>query len=196
MNRKNLSIELGCGNRKKVPHSVCIDILDYECVDVVGDVFDVLNKFPDAIVDDIYAYHFIEHVNDLEKILQEMARVLKNGGTAEIVVPHFSNPYFYSDYTHKNHFGLYSLSYFCRDRVLRRGVPKYNKSIEFDLQAVTLNFKSSPPFYVRHGFKSLLGLMFNMSTYLKEFYEENLCYMFPCYEIKYVLKRTDEQVSS
>jgi hypothetical protein len=29
--------------------------------------------------------------------------------------------------------------------------------------------------------------VFNLNTYMKEFYEENFCYWIPCYEIQYEL---------
>jgi len=31
----------------------------------------------------------------------------------------------------------------------------------------------------------MVGKLINSSNYLREFYEENLCYLLPCYEIEY-----------
>ena len=182
-----LVLELGCGNKKRLDNSVGIDALDYDCVDIVGDVYEILQKIPDNCVSAIYSRHFVEHVIDFKILMSELARVLVPGGTVEIIAPHFSNPYYYSDHTHKHYFGLYTLSYFCKDTVLRRKVPNYKIEPEFKLISVDLGFKSSPPFYVRHALKLTLGNLFNLTTYMKEFYEENLCYLFPCYEINYRL---------
>lgn len=182
-------LELGCGCRKRVNNSIGIDIIDYKCVDLVGDVCDVLREIPVGTVDRIYSHHFLEHVHNLELLLHEVARVMRIGGQLEVVVPHFANPYFYSDPTHRNHFGLYTFSYLAYDPLLKRKVPNYNKAAAFQLCDVDLVFKSSPPFYIRYGIKWLLGKMFNCCRYMQEFYEENLCYVFPCYEIRYVLKR-------
>jgi ubiquinone/menaquinone biosynthesis C-methylase UbiE len=156
-------------------------------VDIVGDVFDVLRQVPDHTVAAVYSYHFFEHVHDLSKLMQELERVLVPNGTLTVVVPHFSNPYFYSDYTHKNSFGLYSFSYFAEDRIFSRKVPTYEKKPAFTLVRVDLVFKSPVPFYVRYAVKRLFQYIFNLNTYLKEFYEENLCYLIPCYEIRYEL---------
>ncbi len=185
-----VKLELGCGERKRIQDSIGIDALDYPCVDIVGDVIEVLKNIPDSSVQAIYAFHFIEHVPDLEAVITEISRVLKLDGTLEIVVPHFSNPYFYSDYTHRAHFGLYSFSYFARNSLFKRKVPSYQKIQNLELCAVTLNFKSSPPFYVRHLIKSVVSKIVNLTNSLKEFYEENLCYIFPCYEIKFYLKKS------
>lgn len=192
-NFPNVVLELGCGNHKKVDGSIGIDALDYDCVDIVGDIYEVLARMPNSSVDAVYSYHFFEHVADLSLLMEELARVLKDGGLLEVVVPHFSNPYFYSDYTHKSFFGLYSFSYFSKDNILKREVPTYGKSIKFDLSNVNLVFKSPRPFYFRYIIKFIVGIVFNLNNYMKEFYEENLCYIFPCYEVKYSLKRIDSQ---
>lgn len=184
-----VKLELGCGERKRIQDSIGIDALDYPCVDIVGDVLEVLKHIPDASVQAIHAFHFMEHVEDLETLLSEIERIMLEDGTLEIVVPHFSNPYFYSDYTHRKHFGLYTLSYFARNSFFKRRVPSYQKKQCLELRAVTLNFKSSPPFYFRHLVKRLITMVVNMTNSTKEFYEENLCYIFPCYEIRYCLTK-------
>lgn len=184
-----LALELGCGNAKKVRDAVGIDARDHDCVDIVGDVFDVLRQFPDQTVDAVYSFHFFEHIPDLSALLDEIARVLKPGGRLEIVVPHFSNPYFYSDHTHKTFFGLYTMCYFASESLFSRKVPTYGRTIRYELVGVDLEFKSAKPFYFRHGIKKCFGALFNSNGYMKEFYEENCCHLFPCYEIKYSLNR-------
>ena len=186
---QHVVLELGCGNRKRIKNSIGVDVINYKCVDIVGDAYDVLKRIPNSSVDAIYSHHFFEHVANLGLLMDEQGRVLKVGGYLEVVVPHFSNPYFYSDYTHKNFFGLYSFSYFAKDPLFKRSIPTYNRLFEFELCSVQLIFKSSPPFYFRHGIKLILGKLFNLNNYMKEFYEENLCYIFPCYEIKFLLKK-------
>ena len=184
-----VSLELGCGNRKHNPDSIGIDALDYECVDLVGDVFEVLGTLPDGVADEVYSSHFFEHVSDVPRLLDELARVLKAGGRLAITVPHFSNPYFYSDITHRASFGLYSMSYFSIDKQLTRKVPSYQRGLFYELQAVRLVFKSSPPFYLRHAIKKLVEVIVNINNYTRELYEEMFCHWFPCYEVQYELRR-------
>ena len=182
-------LELGCGNRKRAPDSIGIDALDYECVDIVGDVFEILRAIPNGVVDEVYTAHFLEHVSDVPGLLNELARILKTGACLSITVPHFSNPYFYSDISHKASFGLYSMSYFSEDRKLTRKVPSYQRELFYEIKAVRLVFKSSPPFYLRHAIKMLFGVIVNISSYTKELYEEMFCHWFPCYEVQYELQR-------
>ena len=120
--------------------------------------------------------------------MTESARVLKPGGILNIVVPHFSNPYYYSDYTHRTAFGLYSMCYFTGNTLFRRRVPQYC-ALPLELVDVGLVFKSTPPFYFRHAIKRLFGLGVNMSRYTQEIYEECLCWLIPCYEIEYLLRK-------
>lgn len=182
-------LELGCGPRKRHIGSLGIDALNYPTVDIVGDALEVLRRLPTNSVDQVYSCHFVEHVDNVKGLLLEISRVLKQNGLVEFVTPHFSNPYFYSDPTHRNHFGLYTFCYYSVGTLFRRKVPVYEKEYSFKLESVDLIFKSARPFYVRYGIKSLIGKIFNSSYFMKELYEENFCYVFPCYEIRYRLIR-------
>jgi len=184
-------IEIGCGKRKKYEDFLCIDIIDYECVDIVGDALAVIKLFPKNSISYLYMSHFLEHVTDLCAYINEFSRVISSGGSLEIVAPHFSNPYYYSDSTHKTFFGLYTLSAFSRDNIHSRKVPTYDNKMCFHLKRADLVFKSTKPFYFRHSFKLLLGLIFNSCKYMRELYEENFAFILPCYEIKYLLIKNE-----
>ncbi len=184
-----VQLELGCGERKRDAAAIGVDLQDLPGVDLVGDVFDVLAAFPPASVDGVASHHFFEHVDDLSRLVTELARVVKPGGELLVAVPHFSNPWYYSDPTHRRHFGLYTFCYLARSSRFRRAVPTYGAALDFDLADVRLEFKSTRPFYARHAVKRILGLLFNATTWLQEFYEENLCWISPCYEVRYRLIR-------
>lgn len=186
-----IELELGCGNRKRNREAIGIDMLDYPDVDIVGDVYEVLASFSTNSVDAVYSYHFVEHVPDVPKLLSELARIVKPSGHVEFVAPHFSNPYFYSDPTHRSFFGLYTFCYFASKSPFARHVPTYGYKAEFTITTVDLIFKSSRPFIVRYGIKRVIGSLFNSCNYFKELYEENFCYLFPCYEVSYILRRDE-----
>lgn len=181
--------ELGCGPRKRDPQAIGVDMLDVPGVDLVGDIFGVLALLPDDCAEAVYSAHFFEHVADLPKLLKEVARIMAPGARLTLIVPHFSNPFYYSDPTHRVPFGLYSMAYFCRQNLFRRTIPSYGLEAGLTLARVHLGFKSYPPRYLRHAFKRLVELAVNASMYLREFYEENLCWLVPCYEVVYELVR-------
>lgn len=182
-------LDIGCGARKCGPEYIGIDRLALPGVDVLGEVSDVLATIPDGVIEEIFCSHFLEHIDDLDSMLAEFCRVLRRGGRLEVVVPHFSNPYFASDPTHRRPFGLYTFSYLTAGAPLRRQVPNYGEALPLRLARVVLGFKSSPPFYGRHAFKLAIGLLVNLSRWTREFYEENLVYLVPCYELRFSLVR-------
>jgi len=84
-----MKLNLGCGDKK----------LDgYVNVDVCGepDINFDLSQFPwpfdDNSADEISSSHFLEHVQDYEKTILEIHRILKPGGILHFKVPHFRNP--------------------------------------------------------------------------------------------------------
>jgi hypothetical protein len=182
-----LKLDLGCGMSKTGPDYVGVDVLDGPAVDVVGDALDVLRALEDERVVEVYSAHFFEHVDNLSALIDELERVLVVGGRLHVVVPHFSNPYYYSDPTHRRPFGLYTFSYFAEDPVLRRRVPTYGRAPRLQLQAARLNFRSSIEFRARYRVKTALGRLVNSSVWAQEFYEENLAGIVPCYELDFEL---------
>src|SRR5262245_18180036 len=87
---KPVILELGCGSRKRHPGSIGIDAVAYEGVDVVADATDALRTFPPMSVDFITSTHFLEHVADVGRLLDEIIRVVRVGGRVEAIVPHFA----------------------------------------------------------------------------------------------------------
>lgn len=182
-----IKVELGCGPNKKIEDAISVDIVELDGVDIVANINDGL-PFEDNSIDEIYSFHFLEHVDDLEFVFKEIHRVLKPNGKTIGTVPHFANPYFYSDPTHHSYFGLYSFSYFDKEQKLfKRKVPTFYMSEFFEVSNIKLGFTS--PFVGRYAFKKVIGFIANLCTYTKEFYEENLCYIIPPYEIKFELTK-------
>lgn len=183
------TLDIGCGPRKVADGRLGVDLIDYPGVDIVGEIREVLSRIPDGALAGAYCSHVLEHVDDVTGLLDDLARALRRGALLEVIVPHFSNPYFYSDPTHRTAFGLYSFSYLSSDTILRRKVPTYCRNDAFSLRAVRLGFKSPPPFYARYAFKRGIERLVNLGRWTREFYEENCCYLVPCYEVRFVLQR-------
>ena len=179
-------IEIGVGPyQRRIKNSITVDILPGPDVDIVEDIFVFLSELPDSSISAIYSSHFLEHIDNLEKLFCEFSRVLQPSGLMEHIVPHFSNPYFYSDPTHSRQFGLYTLSYFFESDFLVRSVPKYTPIDDIVLTNITFRFRSVKPRYILHIFKLFFALLINIHPYLLELYEESFCWLIPCYEICY-----------
>lgn len=176
-------VELGCGSKKKQGR-IGIDKIDLPKVDIVADMENGLPFLPDNSIDQMHCRSVLEHVNNFENLMREIVRVLKNDGTVHIFVPHFSNPYYYSDYTHKRFFGLYTFCYFIDNHRLKRKVPSFYTDIRINIISQRLVFTS--PFRFSRQLKKLIGLVFNSHRCLQEFYEAHLCWLIPCYGIEIV----------
>jgi ubiquinone/menaquinone biosynthesis C-methylase UbiE len=180
-------IDLGCGPNKK-PGMIGIDVLPLSGVDIVANLEEGFPTIPDNSVDEFYTTHFLEHVYNFELLMAEMYRTLKPGGIAKITVPHFSNPYYYSDYTHKRFFGLYSFDYFSsKPTGYKRTIPVYTNKFSFTIISRKLVFKS-PTFFIRNLIKKHFWTrIFNSGKYLQSLYEDAFTGIIPCYEIVFVL---------
>jgi predicted SAM-dependent methyltransferase len=182
-----LSIEIGVGQKKLNPFAIGIDIIDSPACDVIGDAMQVLSALPDSCVKSVYASHFIEHVEPVTKFINCLVRVCTVDALILIIAPHFSNPFFYSDPTHRSTYGLYTFNYYAISTTFRRTIPSYSRVGGLVLVDVLLRFNSYPPNYIRHVFKKIIQKIVNSSSWSKELYEESLCWLLPCYDIQYTL---------
>ena len=185
--RGEIELEIGPGENPRIPGALKIDHLPLEGVDIVADLIDALQIFPNDSVVGIYSYHVLEHIPNLGGVLTEMHRILKRGGVVAGTVPHFANPYFYSDYTHLNHFGLYTFSYFSKSPYFTRTVPSFYNDTHFEIAKVRLGFTS--PFHTRYPIKKVMGFLVNSCKWMQELHEEMFCYIFPAYEIEFKLNK-------
>jgi ubiquinone/menaquinone biosynthesis C-methylase UbiE len=181
-------IELGPGENKQYSGSLGLDIVQKNSVDYICDLSEGLPFIPDSSVDLVYSSHFLEHIDNLAFMMSEIERVLKPGGKLKSVVPHFSNPYFYSDYTHHSFWGLYTILYFSNDRYFEREVPRYYNTVDFKVKRIFLRFNS--PFRLRSIVnRYVIEKIVNMNKYTQELYEDMFTGIFSCEEIHFEVEK-------
>jgi SAM-dependent methyltransferase len=111
-NRKILDV--GCG-RNKHPGAIGLDKNPKTDADVIHDLADIPYPFPDNEFDEVYGYHVVEHVPDPMAFVAELHRITKPGGLIHLVTPHYTNPDWPTDLTHRNHLSSYSFRFFLED---------------------------------------------------------------------------------
>lgn len=179
-------IELGCGKNKSEGR-IGIDRLELPGVDIVADLEHGLPFLPDNSVDVIYSSHLLEHISNLGVLMYDIWRVLKPEGRKYLIVPHFSNPHYYSDYTHTRFFGLYSFEYFSKSQTrFHRKVPNFYHEYSFLTEEIHLLFNSH--WFSRRIVRRAAQILFNLSGWWQELYEENFCYIIPCDSIQVTLR--------
>ena len=187
--KSRIVIELGCGEVKRNPDSIGIDIAKLPGVDIIQNLESGLDFIPDNSVDEISSSHVLEHIIRFEELMRDIHRILKPDGIHKVTVPHFSNPHYYSDYTHKRFFGLYTFEYFSKisDQKLNRKVHDFYVDFHFRVTHRRFNFKKnlSP----RNIFNILVAdPLFNTSNYMQEFYEDKFAFIIPCKEIYFEMQ--------
>jgi len=110
-------LDVGCG-WNKTPGAIGIDANPKTHADVIHDLGSIPYPFPDNDFDDIVCRHVAEHVPDVMSFIAELHRITKPGGRITITTPHYSNPDWATDPTHRNHFNSYSFNCFIEDRQL------------------------------------------------------------------------------
>lgn len=106
-------IDIGCGNHKQIASAVGVDYHRHPSVDVVAHIERGL-PFETASVDHVYAIHFLEHVQDLLGVMNEIHRVLKGGGILHVMVPNWQFVNAVADPTHVRFFHPQTFKFFCR----------------------------------------------------------------------------------
>ena len=111
------TLDVGCG-WNKAPGAIGMDANPKTHADVIHDLGSIPYPFADDEFDRIVCRHVAEHVPDVMAFVAELHRITKPGGRIQIVTPHYSNPDWPTDPTHRNHFNSYSFNCFVEDRQL------------------------------------------------------------------------------
>jgi SAM-dependent methyltransferase len=114
-----MKLDLGAGKNKKEGF-IGVDSRAFDGVDVVADLSQPW-PWADGVVDEVHCSHMVEHLTAPQRIhfVNELYRVLKVGGKAAIITPHWSSARAYGDLTHQwppvSEFWFYYLAKAWRD---------------------------------------------------------------------------------
>lgn len=183
-NARPLMLELGSGGEVRDGY-YGVDLLARDGVAIQADLNEPLDQLPDNCVSGVISFHCLEHVDRLLPLMRELHRIMRPGAVADIVVPHFSNPYHYSDPTHVRTFGLYTMHYFSDEGTNDiRYIPTFYSDTRFSIKSIEIRLldRRLPD----RLFAPFLGRVINRSLRWQDRYERRLCRLFPASEIRYV----------
>jgi len=155
-----VKIDLACGSKKKEGY-IGVDIANVEGVDIVHDLTQYPWPIEDNSVDNIHCSHYMEHVPhvDIKGILKqsssfeefksktieskdgfinfvnEVYRILKIGGTAEVIVPHYMSVRAFGDPTHTRYIGDFSFLYLDKEWRDENNISHYGIECDFEMIA-------------------------------------------------------------
>jgi len=107
MNRLNI----GCGNDYRKGYVNC-DFTDRIKVDKIVNLEKTPLPFKDNSVDEILAFHVLEHVKNFPKLMHDLHRICKKNARVKIKVPFYSAWGHYNDPTHVRFFSPFTFNYF------------------------------------------------------------------------------------
>jgi len=159
------TLDVGCGINK-LPGSIGIDRNPASRADVICELDQFPYPFRDSSFDRLQAVHVIEHVGDVMQTMEEFHRLLKPGGEAFIVTPHYTDFSSFCDPTHRWHLNSFSLRYFGEDNA---GYGYYSK-VRFEEISVHVKLLA---------LWRWLGFQFLVNTFprYRRFWEHYLCYI-------------------
>ena len=108
-------LDVGCGVNK-YEGAIGLDNNPRTGADVIHDLGLVPYPFEDNEFDFVISRHVVEHVPDVVAFVEELWRITKPGGRIKLVAPHYTNPDWATDPTHKNHLNSYSFNSFIPER--------------------------------------------------------------------------------
>lgn len=184
-----LRLHLGSGRSPSSdPDTLNVDLVELPGVDILADLNEPLDLLRSDSVSEVKTRHTFEHIREFLPLMGELHRVCRSKAQIEIVVPHFSNPYFYSDPTHVRSFGLYTMHYFCdeSEQIGTRKVASFYTGSRFRLISTRIDFYRTNP--LDRVFVPIIKGLVNLSFKTQEIYERRFCWLWPAWQLKYTLE--------
>jgi SAM-dependent methyltransferase len=108
-------LDVGCG-ANKYEGAIGLDNNPRTAADVIHDLGEIPYPFPDDEFDLIVSNHVVEHVPDVMAFIGELHRITKPDGKIRLLTPHYTNPDWANDPTHRNHINSYTFNTFIAGR--------------------------------------------------------------------------------
>lgn len=110
---------LGSGSQR-YNNVIGIDAVKSAGADIVHDLNEIPWPIPERTADVVLAFHILEHVEDLPRVMEEIHRIAKPGARLIAEVPYFRSVLAFQDPTHRRFFTTRSFDYFSKEKGLGR----------------------------------------------------------------------------
>lgn len=180
-----MNLNLGCGTKKKSGY-IGVDSVRAPCVDVLANLEHL--PFKTNSIDSIYCRHVLEHVDNFNKVIEEMWRIISpwktwgeyigfdyhlfGGGIIEIIVPFWAHAVAHNDPDHKRRFGYFSFDNYTT-RKNKTCLP-HNKA---KFKIINKRYWSYNKFYA------------TLANKYPKFYENYLAGILPVHEVHFTLRK-------
>jgi ubiquinone/menaquinone biosynthesis C-methylase UbiE len=172
-------LDVGCGTGK-TEGAIGLDNNPRSDADVIHDLGDIPYPFADNEFDLIVASHVVEHVPDVMSFITELHRIAKPFGRIKMWTPHYTNPDWANDPTHRNHINSYTFNTFIA------GKKVFDFYTEVELKPVRM-YVSLLSLWKSLGIEFLVNLdqRFYSMRFLRKFWEQYLSYIMRGKELQF-----------
>jgi len=173
-------LELGCGQLKKEGY-YGVDKIETEQVDQVIDLDQQEWDLPENHFTDVRAKDLFEHLDNPVQFMENLYRIMAEGGTAWIQAPHRSSQN-WTDPTHKRLTGHKTIEYyFSKD-----GKYSYYSNSCFEVVKSRIVFPKRKVFLWNYVVEPLV----NLNDFTKTIYEESfLSKIFPAKNMSFLIRK-------
>lgn len=172
-----MKLNIGCGRDKKIGY-VNIDASPLINPDKVCNLEKVPLPFKEDSVEEILAYHVLEHIHNFIPLMHDLHRICKNKAIIKIKAPFYSSWGQYNDPTHIRFFSIFTFNYF------KKGTYSHEVGVSkdiFNIKKVKINFGIGRAKILNWFFNPLINLN-------QEFYCRFFAWILPSSEIRYELE--------
>ena len=172
-------LDVGCGTNK-LEGAIGLDNNPRTAADVIHDLGEIPYPFADNEFDLIVSNHAVEHIPDVMLFVTELYRITKHGGRIKLLTPHYTNPDWATDPTHRNHFNCYSFNVFVPE--------KQNFEFYTDVKLKPIRTHVSlANLWRAFGFEFIVNLdnQFPSFRFTRKFWEHYLSYIFRGKELRF-----------
>lgn len=168
-----IQVNLGCGDTIIIGY-IGLDNHRTKACDVIGDMRHL--PFKEGSISKIVCHHVLEHVDDFERCMIEIHRILKVNGNIDIKVPYFSYPVAHSPF-HKLYFCWRSFEPYVELK------ENWNTTVAFKMiKQEYIFFKGR----ISYPIERLIEII--AAKYPNE-YEKWLAYIFPARKLHFILEK-------
>lgn len=140
-----IRLDLACGRNKR-PGFIGVDISQESDADLFHDLegSDWITKDEDykwgykfwweeSSINEINCEHFVEHVRNLKRFMENVWKILVPGGTMKIVAPYWSHIGADQDFTHVRRINEMTFKYFNKPTLNAMNIGHYSVECDFDI---------------------------------------------------------------
>ncbi len=172
-------LDVGCG-ANKTEGAIGLDNNPRTNADIIHDLGEIPYPFADSEFDLCVSNHVVEHVPDVMAFIGELHRITKPGGRIKLLTPHYTNPDWANDPTHRNHINSYTFNTFLAGRQV------FDFYTNVELKPISC-YVSLAGVWRAIGIEFLVNLDTKMPSarFLRKFWEQYLSYILRGKELRF-----------